>query len=379
MITLIATTPFGLEKIVKQEISDLGFTTTNVSNGKIEFDATLGDIPKVNLWLRCADRVLLKMAEFKALDFDDLFDKTKALPWENLITSDGKFTVNAKIVRSTIRSERGSQSIVKKAVVERLKAQYNIDWFEETGPEFTIQVSILKDMATLAIDTSGAGLHKRGYRTEPVEAPLKETLGCALVLLSFWNKARILIDPMCGSGTILIEAAMIARNMAPGLHREFVSEKWPAIPEKAWEEARMRASNEKRTGFNLQLFGFDKNRQYIEACKINAKNAHVENDIVFEHKDITNLDVDEKYGILISNPPYGIRTEESAPLNKIYDSINRIFMKKRGWSLYLLTSDKTFPNYFKRSKPDRVRKLYNGRIEVQYYQYFGDKPGKEIE
>src|SRR5512136_879002 len=274
-ITLIATATFGLEKVVKNEVLALGFENIKVSEGKVEFEATLGDIPVANLWLRCADRVLLKIGEFEALTFDELFEKTKALPWEDFITEDGRFDVNGKAVKSTLGSIRACQSIVKKAVVERLKERYNREWFEETGPEFTIQISMLKDVATLTIDTSGAGLHKRGYREAGGEAPLKETLAAGLVLLSFWNADRILMDPMCGSGTILIEAAMIARHMAPGLKRGFASEKWPAICESYWREARLAARDSVFPDRQLRIFGYDIDEKCIAACRVNAANAGV--------------------------------------------------------------------------------------------------------
>ncbi len=374
-ITLIATATFGLEKVVKNEVTALGFENIKVSEGKVEFQATLGDIPRANLWLRCADRVLLKIGEFEALTFDELFEKTKALPWENLITEDGKFDVNGKAVKSTLGSIRACQSIVKKAVVERLKERYKREWFEETGPEFTIQISMLKDVATLTIDTSGAGLHKRGYREAGGEAPLKETLAAGLVLLSFWNADRILIDPMCGSGTILIEAAMIARHMAPGLKRGFASEKWPAIDESYWREARLAARDAVLPDRKLQIFGYDIDEKCIAACRVNAANAGVGDVIVFERKDMKDVWINEKYGIVISNPPYGVRMSEFKEINEIYIALHKMFRKKWGWSLYILTADEMFPNYFKRARPDRVRKLYNGKIKVDYYQYYGEKPG----
>jgi putative N6-adenine-specific DNA methylase len=215
-VTLIATAKFGLEAVVKREVADLGFEEMQVSPGRIEFTADVTDIPKANIWLRCADRVQLKMGEFSATTFDDLFEQTKALPWEAWITADGQFTVNATCVKSTLQSERTCQAIVKKAVVDRLSQHYQVDWFPETGAAFTIQVTLHKDVALLMIDTSGAGLHKRGYRAEAGDAPLKETLAAAMVKLSFWHENRLLIDPMCGSGTILIEAALIGRNIAPG-------------------------------------------------------------------------------------------------------------------------------------------------------------------
>jgi putative N6-adenine-specific DNA methylase len=373
-ITLIATAAFGLEKVVKNELIALGFESIKVSEGKIEFEAALGDIPRANLWLRSADRVLLKMGEFPALTFDELFEKTKALPWETFITKDGKFDVNGKAVKSTLGSIRACQAIVKKAVVERLKEKYHQEWFEETGPEFTIQISMLKDVATLTIDTSGAGLHKRGYREEAGEAPLKETLAAALVLLSFWDADRLLIDPMCGSGTILIEAAMIARHIAPGLRRTFASEKWPVIDENYWSESRLAARDVIIPDQKLQIFGYDIDAENIEVCKSNAAIAGVEDVINFERKDVKDLWIDKQYGIVISNPPYGVRMSDFKDINQIYIAINKTFRKKRGWSVYVLTADEMFPNYFKRARPDRVRKLYNGNIKVNYYQYYGDRP-----
>jgi putative N6-adenine-specific DNA methylase len=373
-ITLIAVFSFGLESIVKRELQGLGFDHLTVAIGKVEFEAMPEDIPKANLWLRCADRVLLKIGEFKALTFDELFEDTKALPWEDWITKDGQFTVTGKSVKSTLGSVRACQSIVKKAVVERLKEKYRIDWFEETGPEFTIQVSMLKDIATLTIDTSGSGLNRRGYRQQAGEAALKETLAAALVQLSFWNKDRLLIDPMCGSGTILIEAALIGRNIAPGLNRNFASERWPSISQRVWDETRRQAKAVIHKKPEMQIYGYDIDPDVIEASKVNAKKAGLGSDIVFEQKDIKDLWIDQQYGIVISNPPYGIKLGEFRELNEIYISIHKTFRKKTGWSVYILTADKKFPDYFKRAKPDRVRKLYNGPLEVNYYQYFGERP-----
>jgi len=337
-ITLIATLTFGLEAVVKREIESLGFENIMVSDGRVEFEATPNDIPTANLWLRSADRVLLKLGEFKAVTFDELFEQTKALPWEDWITEDGKFTVTGKSVKSTLVSVRACQSIVKKAVVERLKEKYNTEWFEETGPEFTIQVSMLKDVATLTIDTSGSGLHRRGYRAHTGEAPLKETFAAALVQLSFWNKDRLLIDPMCGSGTILIEAAMIARNIAPGLNREFASEKWPTIQDHVWRNARRAARRAIDRGEPLQIFGYDLDEAVINVCKINAEHAGVGDDIVFEQKDIQDLWIDKPHGIVISNPPYGIKLSDFSEMNQLYLTINKMFRKKKGWSLYILTA-----------------------------------------
>jgi len=373
-ITLIAALSFGLEAVVKRELHALGFETTHVTDGKVEFEATPGDIPRANLWLRSADRVLLKMGEFPALTFDELFEQTKALPWEAWITEDGKFTVTGKAVKSTLGSVRACQAIVKKAVVERLKERYHRTWFAETGPEFTIQVSMLKDVAVLTIDTSGSGLNKRGYRQKSCEAALRETLAAALVLLSVWNKDRLLIDPMCGSGTILIEAALIGRNIAPGLRRKFASEQWPAIAPEAWQQARLAARQAIDREGSLQIFGYDIDEASINASKVNARRAGVGDDIVFEHKDVRDLWIDKQYGIVISNPPYGIKMGEFQALNQIYISLNKTFRKKTGWSIYILTADEKFVDYFKRARPDRVRKLHNGPIEVNYYQYLGERP-----
>ena len=373
-VTLIATTKFGLEMIVKQEVQALGFDEIVVSDGRIEFEATLADIAKANLWLRTADRVLLKIAEFPAHTFDDLFEQTTALPWEAWITQDGGFTVNAKSHKSALKSARSCQSIVKKAVVERLKSAYQIDWFAETGAEFTIQLALVRNSALLTLDTSGVGLHKRGYREEAGEAPLKETFAAGLVQLSFWQPDRLLLDPMCGSGTILIEAALIGRNIAPGLNREFAAEGWPAIPAAAWERAREEARSAILPGGTLQLQGSDSDPTSIEIARSNAAKAGVADDIQFEVKDVRKLWIDREFGIVITNPPYGIRLAEYQELNSIYIALNKMFRKKDGWSIYVLTADQKFPDFFKRAQPDRVRKLYNGTIETNFYQYYGRKP-----
>lgn len=376
-ITLIATAKFGLEKLIKNEVIALGFENPLVSEGRIEFEATIADIPRANIGLRYSDRVLLKIGEFPATTFDDLFEQTKALSWEKWITLDGQFTVNAKTVKSILQSDRSCQSIVKKAIVERLKDQFDVDWFEETGPAFTVQVTVRKDMALLTLDTSGAGLHKRSYRLEAGEAPLTETLAAGLVGLSSWKKDQLLIDPLCGAGTILIEAVMLVRNIAPGLHREFASESWPAIPSEAWIEAHNAAEAAIDRSGELQIFGYDIDKGAITAAKANAERAGVANDIVFEQKAIQDLWIDRQYGVLISNPPYGMRMYDFKDINQIYISLNQTFKKKKGWAVYILTADEKFPNYFKRSWPSRKRKLYNGNIQVMYYQYDGEKPPRE--
>ncbi|HLF18187.1 MAG TPA: class I SAM-dependent RNA methyltransferase [Candidatus Omnitrophota bacterium] len=368
-ITLIATSTFGLEALLKDEVLDLGLTGVKVFDGKVEFSATLSDIPRLNINLRVADRVLLKLGEFPAKDFDQLFGQTKAIPWEDWITKDGKVTVIGKSVKSVLMSVRSCQSMVKKAIVERFKEKYGIDWLPETGPEFTIQVALFKDVAQLTLDTTGPGLNKRGYRTAVGEAPIRENLAAALVFLSSWRKEKMLLDPMCGSGTILIEAAMIGRNMAPGLKRAFASEAWPSIEAKAWEAARREATEAILPGGSLKIFGYDNDRARIQDCHSNAKKCGVDKDIVFKAKDIAGLNITEEKGAVITNPPYGLNVGEPAQLPALYEAINKAFEKKHGWAVYLLTADKNFPTYFKRSSPDKVRKLFNGTIEVQYFQY----------
>jgi putative N6-adenine-specific DNA methylase len=375
MITLIATTKYGLEVIVKTELRQLGFDDINVQPGRVEFTATLADIPRVNLWLRCADRVRVKVGEFKATTFDDLFEQTKALAWESWIPKDGRFDVRGRSVRSELFSVRSCQAIVKKATAERLLAAHAVDELPEVAAEYTIEISLLRDVALLTIDTSGAGLHMRGYREEAGEAPLKETFAAGLVLLSYWNRDRLLVDPLCGSGTILIEAALIARNIAPGLKRDFASEAWPIIGDTVWREARREATSarQKRKG-KVRLFGYDNDAQMIKLARRNASKAGVERDITFEQKEIEDLWIDQEHGVVITNPPYGVRMSDFREINLIYIALNKMFRKKLGWSVYVLTADEKFPDYFKRSEPDRVRKLYNGTLKTNYYQYHGEKP-----
>ena len=372
-ITLIATAKFNLEPIVEAEIKTLGFRHISTTAGKVEFEATIDQIPTANLWLRCADRVLLKMGQFRAATFEQLFEQTKALPWEKWITPDGKFTVTANCVHSALRSARSSQSIVKKAVVTRLKESYSIDWFEETGPAYDVHVSLLNDVATLTLNTSGDGLHKRGYRHSPVTAPLKETLAAGLVMISTWQKEGLLIDPMCGSGTILIEAAMMVRNMAPGLKRSFASEEWPSIGTAIWQKARADAKEAIIPSAKPTLFGYDINKTNVKASKENAHLAGVGKDIQFARKDIQDLWIDQQFGTIISNPPYGMRIAEFSELNKIYRSLNKTFKKKKGWSLFILTADEKFPSFFNRSAPDKEVLLNNGRLRATLYHYLADK------
>lgn len=374
-LELIATATFGLEAVVKREIQALGYRIIKSEDGKITY---LGDeraIVRSNLWLRSADRVLLKMAEFKALEFEELFQQTRGLPWEELIPMDGKFTVTGTSVKSKLHSVPACQSIVKKAVVERLRDYYCVEHFEETGAEYTIKVTLLKDNVTLTVDTSGPGLHKRGYRVCDVAAPIKETLAAAMVQLSFWRAGRLLIDPCCGSGTIPIEAAMIGRNIAPGLNRSFAAEGWEMIPPELWKEERRKAFEAVDYEADLRIFAFDVDPRAIAAAQENAIEAGVDDCIVFKRMNMARLEAREPGGIIITNPPYGERIGEAQQIENIYKKYRSFFSENPTWSLFLITTDKELEEKAVGRPADRRRKLYNGRLEVCYYQFHGKKAG----
>lgn len=370
---IIATTTFGLEALVKKELEDLGYKDLKVSNGKIELQGEAKDIAILNIHLRCAERVLIKVGEFKAYTFDELFEKTKALAWENIIPADGEFPVNGKSVKSKLFSISDCQSIVKKAIVERLKQKYKVDWFEETGSLYKIEISMFKDIATITIDTSGEGLHKRGYRGRAGDAPIKETLAAAMVKLSYWNPSRLLYDPFCGSGTILIEAAMIGRNIAPGIDREFISQKWDIIGEKVYKDIRREALNAIDNDVELNLIGTDIDKWAIDRAMDNTENIGVFDDIKFLQKDMREVKLDNDYGVVITNPPYGERMGEKREIELLYKDFGTKFRRLNTWSIYLLTSYEKFETLYGK-KADRKRKLYNGRIKVDYYQFYGPRP-----
>ncbi|PAB58040.1 THUMP domain-containing class I SAM-dependent RNA methyltransferase [Anaeromicrobium sediminis] len=375
-LTLIATATFGLEKLVKIEVENLGYEVIKVDNGKVEFKAEERDIPILNMWLRVADRVLVKMGEFKATTFEELFQGVKKLPWHEWIGENDKFPVNGKSVKSTLFSISDCQAITKKAIVEKLKSQYKVDWFKETGAEYGIEVALLKDIATITIDTSGVGLHKRGYRETANEAPLKETLAAAMVMISRWRGDRALIDPFCGSGTIAIEAAMIGKNIAPGLERSFISENWSRIPKQAWKDARTHALKSIRQDIELDIYASDIDPKTIKIAKDNAYNAGVDECIKFESHDMGKIHSDKEYGYIISNPPYGERLGEKAEVQRLYKRMGKSFSKFKTWSKYIITSDEELEKLYGK-KADKKRKLFNGRIKVDYYQFFGPKPPKE--
>lgn len=376
-IDLIATATFGLEAVVKRELENLGYRDLQVDNGKVTVkNVELKDIPILNLWLRSADRVLLKVGEFHAYSFEELFQKTKSLPWEKIIPKNGEFPVEGKSISSKLYSISDSQAIVKKAIVEKLKESYDIDWFEETGALYKVEVALLKDLATLTIDTSGPGLHKRGYRQESVLAPLKETLAAAMVQLSYWNKDRFFLDPFCGSGTLAIEAAMIGRNMAPGLNRNFISEDWEIIDKKYWQDARRDAWEAMDQESQLKIVGLDIDRRAVDHARINAESIGLDEDILFLTKDFRDYDIRHQYGVIITNPPYGERIGEEEEVKQLYKDMGKIFKQLETYSTYVITSDEDFEKLYGK-KADRKRKLYNGRIKVDYYQYYGPRPPKK--
>ena len=373
-LQLIATATFGLEAVVKREIEALGYKILKSEDAKITF---LGDeraIVRSNLWLRSADRVLLQIGEFTALSFEELYQQTRALPWEEWIPLDGKFTVTGTSVKSKLHSVPDCQSIVKKAIVDKLKETYAVDRFPETGAAFTVKATLLKDRVTVTLDTSGPGLHKRGYRIRDVAAPIKETLAAAMVQLSFWRAGRLLVDPFCGSGTIAIEAAMIARKIAPGLSRKFASEEWDSIDISIWKEERKEAFEAIDYDSDVHIEGSDIDPDAIKAARANAVEAGVDDCIDFSIMSVSRLTAKEDYGIIITNPPYGERIGEKDKIRNIYKDLNRFFISNPTWSLYLVTSDKEFEKLFLEKPADRRRKLYNGRIEICYYQYYGKKP-----
>lgn len=372
-ITLIATAAFGLEAVVARELHDLGYDDTECRNGEVRFTGTLEDIAKANLWLRCSDRVLIEMGRFSARTFDELFEGTRALPWEDWIGEKDAFPVKGKAVRSTLMSVPDCQSIVKKAVVERLKLRFKKDWFPETGPVHPIEVAVTKDEARLTLDTSGWGLHKRGYRPSAGEAPLRETLAASLVSLSYYQGDRPFVDPFCGSGTILIEAALLGTHTAPGLTRGFVSEQWEVFPRGMWKKVREQAAAQKKDRLPYGLIGYDIDEKVLKTARQNADAAGVGHLIDFHRQDIRDFSSQKQYGCMITNPPYGERMGEIREAEALYRTLGRVTRDLSTWSIYVITASRSFERLYGK-KAGRKRKLYNGRIRVDYYQYQGPKP-----
>jgi putative N6-adenine-specific DNA methylase len=375
MYGIIATAAFGLEASVKREAAWLGFTGITCADGRIYFYPAKGEtleaaVVRANLWLRCADRVLVMIGSFPAVTFDSLFEQTKALPWGDWITPDGKFTVTGKSVKSGLFSVPDVQAIVKKAVVEKLKSKYRQSWFAETGAEYTIQAAILKDTVTLTIDTTGAGngLHKRGYRARAAGAPMKETMAAALLDLARYDGRRHFLDPCCGSGTLPIEAALIARNIAPGLARRFACEEWPQIGKALWKEARAAAYAAIKTDAMPPIFAADRDAAAVELAKANAELAGVDDCIVFEQRNAADTVLPAERGIAVINPPYGERLGQVKDAERLYGELGRVF-GGTPWHVYVITPDEFFEAAYKK-KARAKRKLFNGMIKVDYYQYF---------
>ena len=369
---LLAPCHFGLEAVLKKEILDLGYEISQVEDGRVTF---LGDdeaICRANVFLRTAERVLLKVGSFPAGTFEELFQGTKSIPWEEYIPKDGKFWVaKASSIKSRLFSPSDIQSIMKKAMVERMKSHYGVSWFPETGAAFPIRVFLYKDMVTVGIDTTGESLHKRGYRTLTSKAPITETLAAALIMLTPWKADRILVDPFCGSGTFPIEAAMIAANMAPGMNRSFLSEDWNGlIPKKLWYEAMDEANDLVNTEVETDIQGYDIDGEIIRAARQNAERAGVDHLIHFQQRPVSSLSHPKKYGFLITNPPYGQRLEEKESLPALYREIGERFRHLDSWSAYLITSYEDAEKYIGR-KADKNRKIYNGMMKTYFYQFLG--------
>ncbi len=374
----IAPCHFGLEAVLKREIIDLGYEISKVEDGKVTF---LGDeeaCAYANMFLRTTKRILLKVGEYNAQTFDELFEKTKALPWENFIPRDGKFWVaKANSVKSALFSPSDIQSIMKKAIVDRLSSRYKIRWFEENGQAYPIRVAIIKDVVTIGLDTTGVSLHKRGYRKHTVKAPITETLAAALLMLTPWKRDRILVDPFCGSGTFAIEAAMMAADIAPGINREFLSETWKnVIPSKCWADAKEEANDRVDMGVKTDIQGYDIDPDVVAMARENARLAKVEGLIHLQQRDVARLSHPGKYGFIVTNPPYGERLD--AELTGLYKTIGERFARLDTWSMYMITSYEDAQRDIGR-KADKNRKIYNGMMKTYFYQYIGPKPPKRIQ
>lgn len=377
-IQLVAPCHFGMEAVLKREIYDLGYDITKVEDGRVTFEGDLEAICRSNIFLRTAERVMVQIGRFHATTFDELYENMKALPWEDWIPQDGKFWVKkASSVKSKLFSASDIQSICKKAMVDRLKMTYHTDWFKEDGASFPVRIFLLKDEVTVALDTTGDPLHKRGYRTWTSKAPISETLAAALIMLTPWRADRILVDPFCGSGTFLIEAAMMAANIAPGMNRSFTAEAWThLIPKHMWYDVVEEAEEMVDTDISCDLQGYDIDPDMIRIARTNARQAGVDHLIHFQQRDVADLKHSKKYGFIITNPPYGERLEDKKDLPALYTTIGQVYRDLDAWSMYLITSYEEAERYIGR-KADKNRKLYNGMIRTYFYQFMGPKPPKK--
>ena len=374
-IELIAPCHFGLESVLRREILDLGYEISKVEDGRVTFLGDAEAICRANIFLRTAERILLKVGEFRAVTFEELFEKTKALAWEAYVPANGKFWVTkAASVKSKLFSPSDIQSIMKKAMVERLKKVYHQEWFPEDGASYPVRVFLMKDVVTIGIDTSGVSLHKRGYRQLSSKAPITETLAAALIMLTPWRRDRILVDPFCGSGTFPIEAAMMAANIAPGMNRSFTAEQWTnLIPRKLWYESVEEASDLMEDQIEVDIQGYDIDGDVVKAARQNAADAGVDHLIHFQQRPVSQLRHPKKYGFIITNPPYGERLEEREALPELYRTFGESFRRLEDWSAYMITSYDEAERYFGR-KADKNRKIYNGMIKTYFYQFMGPKP-----
>ena len=372
---LIAPCHFGLEAVLKKEILDLGYEISQVEDGKVTFLGDAEAICRANIFLRTTERILLKVGSFKAVTFEELFQGTKTLPWEEYIPQEGRFWVKkANSIKSKLFSPSDIQSIMKKAMVERMKQGYGVSVIPETGADYPVRVSLYKDIVTVALDTTGESLHKRGYRKLTSKAPIEETLAAALIMLTPWNKDRILVDPFCGSGTFPIEAAMMAANMAPGMNRSFLSEDWKQIiPRKCWYEAMDEAQEMVDDTVSVDIQGYDLDPEVIKAARANAELAGVAHMIHFQQRPVSELSHPKKYGFLITNPPYGERIEDKKNLPALYTQIGERFKALDSWSAFIITSYEDVEKYMGR-KADKNRKIYTGMMKTYFYQFLGPKP-----
>ena len=375
--SIVAPCHFGLEAVLKREIADLGLGITEVEDGRVIFKGGLKDIARANICLRTAERILIECGRFTATTYDELFEGIKNIPWEEYIPKDGKFWVKkAFSVKSKLFSPSDIQSIAKKAMVERLKLRYGINWFDEDGASYPVRISIKKDLVSVCLDTSGDSLHKRGYRISPVIAPLSETLAASIIALTPWRRGRILADPCCGSGTIPIEAAMMAANIAPGLKRDFLAETWAfAGKKKLFTEVRLEEKEKIDLSEESDIQGFDIDRRAVAFARDNAKAAGVEKLIHFQERPLSGFSHAKKYGFIITNPPYGERIGQSDELDALYRQFGEVYERLDSWSMYLLSSYENSEKCIGR-KADKNRKIYNGMIKTRLYQYLGPRPGK---
>lgn len=374
---LIAPCHFGLEAVLKREIYELGYEITKVEDGRVTFEGDAEAICRANIFLRTAERILLKVGQFHAATFEELFQGIKKLPWEDYVPADGKFWVTkASSIKSKLFSPSDIQSVVKKAIVERLKEHYRIRWFEENGASYPLRLFLMKDEVTAAIDTSGDSLHKRGYRTLASKAPITETLAAALIMLTPWRRDRILVDPFCGSGTFPIEAALMAANIAPGMKRSFTARDWTnLIPGELWQDCLEEARELIDMDISVDIQGYDIDGDIVKAARDNARRAGVDQLIHFQQRPVSALNHPKKYGFLISNPPYGERMEDKEALPELYQELGEAIKRLDSWSSYLITAYEEAERYIGR-KADKNRKIYNGMIKTYYYQFLGPKPPK---